>query len=198
MQRSFLLGVAGGSGSGKTTFVAKLREAWRNEVSILQADSYYHDASHLPFDERARLNFDCMEAIDVDLLVEHLKTLRAGHAIETPIYDFATHTRLAASNTIEPARWVVLEGIMVLATEQIRSELDLGVFVDAAEDIRYQRRLSRDLETRGRSAESVHRQWLDSVKPFHDRLIEPSKQAADIVIRGDNLKPVFALLGQLR
>ena len=181
--RPLVVGVAGGSGSGKTTVVeAVVRCLGPDRVSVIQHDSYYRDRSAYPPQERARLNYDHPEALDTDLLARHIDSLVSGNAIHVPVYNFATHTRTPETIRVEPRRFLIVEGILILADESIRARLDIAVFVDTDADIRLVRRLERDNQNRGRTLESVVRQYLDSVRPMHLDLVEPSKAHAQIVI----------------
>jgi uridine kinase len=181
--RPILLGVAGGSGSGKTTVVRRLVEAiGPGAVVVLHHDSYYRDASHLPREERARINYDHPDALETDLLVEHLGRLLAGHAVEMPVYDFAEHVRRAETVRIEPRPVIILDGILILWDARLRELMDVKLFVDADADVRLDRRLRRDMAERGRSAESVLTQYMATVRPMHLEFVEPSKRYADVII----------------
>ncbi|HIE52836.1 MAG TPA: uridine kinase [Armatimonadetes bacterium] len=201
MERTFLLGIAGGTGSGKTTvarqIAAGVGEKW---VLLIEEDAYYRDLSHLPPEERAQVNFDHPQALDFDLLRRHLEQLRAGQAIERPVYDFATHTRRPETLRLEPRPLILVEGILVLAEPRIREVLDLKLFVDAPADLRFLRRLQRDLAERGRTVESVIAQYLATVRPMHEQFVEPSRQYADLVLPGDrpNAQALALVVAHLR
>jgi uridine kinase len=181
--RPILLGVAGGSGSGKTTVVRRLVEAiGPGAVVVLHHDSYYRDAAHLPRGERARINYDHPDALETDLLVEHLGRLLAGHAVEMPVYDFAEHVRRADTVRMEPRPVIILDGILILWDARLRELMDVKLFVDADADVRLDRRLRRDMAERGRSAESVLTQYMATVRPMHLEFVEPSKRYADVII----------------
>jgi uridine kinase len=178
-----LVGVAGGSGSGKTTIARAIVEALpSHHVAAIEHDAYYKDLSHLSHEERARVNFDHPDSLDTELFIEHLDALHAGHAIERPRYNFAQHVREAATDHMNPAPIIVVEGILVLALEQVRRRLDVKLYVDTDADIRLMRRIRRDLEQRGRSFAQVRAQYYETVRPMHLAFVEPSKRFADIII----------------
>ena len=178
-----LIGVAGGSGSGKTTLVTRLRDTCEpGAVVALQLDHYYRDLSALAPAERDRRNFDHPDAFDMDLIQRHLTDLAAGRPIRRPTYDFATHTRSSQDAVVEPAPVMVLDGILTLHWDEVRTLLDLGIFVDVDDDVRLLRRLRRDISERGRTIDSVAMQYLASVKPMHDQYVAPQKFVADIII----------------
>lgn len=196
-----IVGIAGGTGSGKTTFAQALQAATGEECVIISQDSYYVANTHLPFEERIKINYDHPAAFEDELLIEHLKLLKGGQAIQVPIYDFAAYVRTDRTITVEPRRIVIVEGILVLANPELRSLFDLKVFVDTDADVRVLRRLVRDVQERGRSLESVHAQYLSTVKPMHEAFVEPSKKYADLIVPegGHNqvaLETVAALLRQ--
>lgn len=184
--RPFVIGITGGSGSGKTVLAeALLNELGRHKVALIQQDSYYKDLSHLEPEERTKINFDHPEAFDNDLLIEHLRRLKLGETIEKPIYDFGTHIRKMETIRIEPKNIIILEGILILVDSRLRHLLDLKVFIDADADIRFIRRLKRDVKERRRSLGSVVEQYLNQVRPMHLKFVEPCKRFADTIIRGD-------------
>lgn len=178
-----IIGVAGGSGSGKTTIAEALVETIEG-VAYLKHDAYYRHRPDLTFAERARVNYDHPDSLETDLLVEHLAKLRAGLPFRQPVYDFAEHLRSEVAVVVAPAPVVVVEGILVLAEPHLRSFMDLKVFVDTDPDLRLARRLERDIRDRGRTAESVISQYLSTVRPMHLEFVEPSKRHADIIIPG--------------
>lgn len=179
----FVIGVAGGTGSGKTTVSKRIRAMVGSEhLAYIQHDSYYHDMSHLPAEERARLNFDHPDSLDTALMIRHLRQLIAGEPAHVPIYDFATHTRCPETETVQPARIVLLEGILIFTEKELRELMDMRIFVDTAADLRFIRRLYRDIAERGRSVESVIEQYLATVRPMHMEFVEPSKRYADIIV----------------
>ncbi len=178
-----IVGVAGGTGSGKTTVsYAILERVGRDRIAYIQHDSYYRDLSHLPPEERARVNFDHPDALENDLLIRHLQQLIAGRPAEIPIYDFTTHTRRKETRTVLPHRVILLEGILIFADKMLREMMDVKIFVDTDADLRFIRRLGRDIAERGRTMESVIRQYLETVRPMHLEFVEPSKRYADIII----------------
>lgn len=178
-----VVGIAGGSGSGKSTVAnTVLDRIGRGRIAFLQHDAYYRDRSHLPAEERADVNFDHPDSLETELLVEHLERLRAGEAVEVPLYDFTRHVRRAETRTVPPRPVVLVEGILVLAVPALRELLDVKIFVDTDADIRFIRRLRRDLEERSRSLDSVIEQYRESVRPMHLRFVEPSKRHADVLV----------------
>jgi uridine kinase len=180
---SIIIGVAGGSGSGKTTVVKSIvRSLGKGQVTVVHHDSYYRDASHLSSDERHAINYDHPDALETELLVAHLEQLRSGQAVEVPTYDFTTHSRLAETETAEPRKVIIVDGLLILWDKRIRDLMDIKVFVDTDADIRFIRRLSRDLEERGRAAESVIKQYLATVRLMHLEFVEPSKRYADLIM----------------
>jgi len=181
--RPIIIGVAGGTGSGKTTVAfAILEKVGWNRIALIQHDSYYYDASNLPLEERARLNFDHPDALETPLLVEHLKALRNGQPVQIPTYDFRTHTRLAETRLVNPEPVILVEGILIFAEPALRELFDVKIFVDADADIRFMRRLERDLKDRGRSLDSVVEQYMNTVRPMHLEFVEPSKRYAHVII----------------
>ena len=179
--RPFLIGISGGSCSGKTTLAKELVDLLGASVSLLMFDDYYHDLSALEPSERAIGNYDHPDALDVDLFLQHLRSLAAGNPVEVPEYDFSTHTRRGPTHTVEPASFVVIDGILLLHLEQIRRELALTVFVDAPENIRLARRIERDVRERGRDPAGVRSQFATTVKPMHDAFVLPSRRHAELV-----------------
>jgi uridine kinase len=180
---SLIIGVAGGSGSGKTTVVRRIVESIGGDhVTVLDHDRYYHDHPELRFEERAALNFDHPDSLETALMVRHVEALKAGQAVEAPAYDFARHARAAATQRITPKDAIIVEGILVFADRALRSLMDVKIFVDADDDIRFIRRLERDTTERGRTVASVIDQYLGTVKPMHLEFVEPSKRYADVII----------------
>lgn len=178
-----VIGIAGGSGSGKTTVSQTiLQRAGPQRVAYIQHDSYYKDLSALPPAQRATTNFDHPNSLETDLMVEHVRELRAGHAVEVPSYDFTTHTRRKETERVEPRPIVLVEGILLFTDPRMRKLCDLKLFVDTDADIRFIRRLQRDLEERGRTTESVIQQYQATVRPMHLEFVEPSKRYADLII----------------
>ncbi|MCB0078199.1 MAG: uridine kinase [Anaerolineales bacterium] len=178
-----VIGVAGGTGSGKTTVSRAIRQRVGEErIAYLMHDSYYHDHSHLPAEARARVNYDHPASLESARLVHDIQQLKAGHAIEVPLYDFARHARLPESQRIQPRPVILVEGILIFAEAALRDLCDMKLFVDTEGDIRFIRRLLRDVKERGRTLDSVVEQWLRTVKPMHLEFVEPSKRYADIII----------------
>ncbi len=180
----YVIGVAGGSGSGKSTFAESIRARFPDAVTIVKSDNYYLPHDDMPLEERALLNFDAPEAIDFPLLSRHLAELKAGRAIIAPVYDFARHTRSAETETVSPTPILIVDGILILADPDIRALCDLKVYVDTDADERILRRVRRDLLERGRTVDSVIEQYLTTVKPMHNLYVEPCKYFADIVVNG--------------
>jgi len=178
-----IIGIAGGTGSGKTTVVRKILERLpAGEVAILPQDSYYHDSSHLPLEERLEMNFDHPDSIEFELLTKHLKELRKGKTIEQPIYSYLTCTRADETIPVKPCHVIIVEGILVLTNAELRKMMDLKVFVDADADDRLIRVINRDIIERGRSVNKVMERYENTVKPMHVQFIEPTKRFADIII----------------
>lgn len=182
MSNIMIIGVAGGTGSGKTTLVNQLRKRFGDNVVVLYHDNYYKPYSELPFSERAKLNYDHPDAFDTDLLVSHLKALKENQAIECPVYDYKLYTRSDKTEIIFPSKVIIVEGILVFADENLRNMMDIKIFVDTDADVRILRRILRDVEERGRSIKSVVEQYLSTVKPMHEQFVEPSKRYADIIV----------------
>jgi uridine kinase len=178
-----VIGICGGTGSGKTTVAHKIVSAVGAEkVVYLQQDAYYRDLGDMPLEVKNQLNFDHPDAFDNDLLINHLRTLKAGESIDQPVYDFTTHSRAAAKRHVKPRPVIIIEGILIFVSAELRSLMDMKVFVDTAADICFIRRLQRDLEERGRTAKSVIDQYQTTVRPMHLQFVEPSKRYADIII----------------
>ncbi len=178
-----IVGICGGTGSGKTTVAHRIvQSVGLDHVVYLQQDSYYRNLSHLPIHDRSRINFDHPEALDNELLVEHLEMLRAGKSIEQPVYDFTVHARTSDKRLVEPKPVILVEGILVFEDPRLRALMDLKVYVDTADDIRFIRRLQRDMSERGRSVQSVIDQYLTTVRPMHLEFVEANKRYADIII----------------
>ena len=199
--RPLLIGIAGGTGSGKSTVARKIAEGLPAEsVGVIDHDAYYRDRSDLTYEARTHLNYDHPDALDNDLLVAHLEALRAGQAVDVPIYDFKTHARLGERRRVEPTHIVIVEGILVFVDERVRRLLDVKIFVDTDADIRVFRRIRRDLEHRGRTFQQVREQYYATVRPMHLQFVEPSKRWADLIVPegGDNHIAIDLILGKLR
>lgn len=195
------VGVAGGSGSGKTTVVERIIQGLApHSVTLIHHDSYYRDYSHLQPEERAGLNFDHPDALESELLVKHLDQLAAGNAVPVPEYDFTRHVRTDRTHTAPPTPVVIVDGILVLADAHLRSRLGIKIYVDTGDDLRFIRRLTRDLQHRGRTLESVVQQYMDTVRPMHLEFVEPSKRFADVIVPdgGDNRIAIEMIVAQLR
>ncbi len=178
-----LIGVAGGTGSGKTTVANEiLQRVGAEHIAYIPHDAYYRDLSHLPPSQRKQVNFDHPDSLETSLLIEHLKALRAGQVVEIPVYDFTTHTRTQETRQVEPAPVILIEGILVFVEPELRELFDVKLYVDTDADVRFIRRLRRDIEERGRTVESVCEQYLSTVRPMHLEFVEPSKRYADVII----------------
>jgi uridine kinase len=200
MVRPYFVGVAGGTGSGKTTVARSMAEALpKGSVTILEHDAYYRDRPDLTYDERCELNFDHPDALETELLVEHLDRLANGESVNVPSYDFSTHRRRSELTAVAPTPVVAVEGILVFAEERLRERLDLKVFVDTDADIRVFRRIRRDLEQRGRTFQSVRDQYYTTVRPMHLLFVEPSKRWADVIVPegGENRVAIELLVSKL-
>jgi uridine kinase len=199
--KPFVIGVAGGSGSGKTTVVRRIVESLGDDqVSLLEHDRYYRDRGDLRLEERAALNYDHPDSLETDLMVEHVNALRSGLAVRVPVYDFARHARTEETITVQPRRAIIVEGILIFTDPALRRLMDVKVFVDADDDTRFIRRLQRDLSERGRTVTSVIEQYLGTVKPMHLEFVEPSKRYADVIIPlgGHNAVAIDLLLTLIR
>ena len=196
-----VIGVAGGSGSGKTTVVSRIVESvGTDHVIVLEHDRYYYDHPELRLEERAALNYDHPDSLETDLLVRHITDLRAGRPVELPTYDFARHARRQTTDTVQPRQIVIVEGILIFADAALRDLMDVKVFVDTDDDTRFIRRLQRDVAERGRTMDSVIDQYLNTVKPMHLEFVEPTKRYADIIIPrgGHNTVAIDMMLTLIR
>ncbi len=194
-----VVGIAGGSCSGKTTVARTVVAAvGTDHCAYLQHDAYYRHLGHLPLEARHKVNFDHPDSLETELLVQHLAALRAGSAVDVPVYDFATHTRTERSVTVPPCPLVVLDGILLLADGELREQLDLSVFVDTEPDVRLMRRVERDIVERGRTLPSVLAQYEATVRPMHLEFVEPSKRHADLIVGGSNEHAIAAVLSAVR
>ncbi len=183
MNRPLLIGIAGGTGSGKSTVARAIFESLpETNISIIQQDAYYNDQSHLAYEDRIKTNYDHPLAFDTRLLVQHLEELLAGHPVDSPIYNFSEHNREKRTKRIYPRDIIILEGIMILEDEDLRDLMDIKIFVETDADVRIIRRITRDINERGRTLESVIGQYLSTVKPAHEQFVEPTKKYADLII----------------
>ena len=199
--KPFVIGIAGGTGSGKSTVARRLYESLHLDSAVfLDHDSYYRDLEHLSLDERKKVNFDHPDSLDNELLVEHLRALIERRAIDKPVYDFGTFTRVRDTERVEPRDVILVEGILLFVEEPLREIFDLKIFVDTDADVRFIRRLARDLELRGRTIDSVIDQYLTTVRPMHFEFVEPSKRWADIILPrgGQNLAGIDVIAARIR
>ena len=182
MGKTLTIGIAGGTGSGKSTVAEIIREQFCEDVALLRCDDYYKAQHEMPFEKRCKVNYDHPDAFDVPLMVEHIKKLQRGEAVESPVYDYAQHDRSDKTRRIEPGKVLIIDGIMVLAMSEVRSLVDIKIYVDTDADVRILRRIKRDVHERGRSMDSVMEQYINTVKPMHEAYVEPSKRYADVII----------------
>jgi uridine kinase len=198
---SLVIGIAGGSGSGKSTVADALAASLPvGSVATLRHDHYYRDQPELSIEQRNRVNYDHPESLETTLLIEHLQHLKAGNSVEVPVYDFKTHRRLPTTERLEPSPVIIVEGILVFVDEHLRRELDIKIFVDTEPDIRAIRRIRRDMRQRGRDFEAVRNQYYETVRPMHVQFVEPSKRSADLIIPegGENRVAIDVLVARLR
>lgn len=177
-----VIGIAGGTGSGKTTLVNQLCKKFGNSVSVIYHDNYYKANMDMSFEERSALNYDHPDAFETELMIAHLRQLKSGQTIACPTYDYTIHTRCDKTITIHPARVIIVEGILVFSSPALCSMMDIKIYVDTDADVRILRRITRDVEERGRTIQSVVKQYLTTVKPMHEQYVEPSKRNADIIV----------------
>ena len=202
--QTFIIGVAGGSGSGKTTTCKRLANHFGDLANVLSCDNYYRPQGHLSKAERDALNFDHLDAVDFELLAEHLESIKRGDSIEVPTYDFAAHNRTEATTKLDARRILLVEGILLFADSAVRKQLDFLIFVAASDQLRFDRRLRRDVRDRGRTEESVREQWDATVAPMYDQFVGPTQSLAQIVINTDEeakdceLDPVAILAAGIR
>ncbi len=198
--KRFLIGLAGGTGSGKTTVALNIKEKIGEEILILDMDSYYKDYSNLPFEERLKINYDHPDAFDIPLLKEHIQNLLEGNEIKKPIYSFVEYIRLKEYEIIKSQRIIILEGIFALFYEELRNLMDIKIYVDTDPDIRLIRRILRDTKERGRTLDSVIKQYTEIVRPMHIQFVEPTKRFADIIIPegGFNVVAVDIVVSKVR
>lgn len=197
---TILIGIAGGTGSGKTTLTKHLKDHFGDDVTVIGHDSYYKRQDGMPFEERCRQNYDHPEAFDTDLLVEHLRQLKAGRPIRCPVYSYVEHNRTDKTVEIRPAKVILVEGILIFQNPTLREMLDIKIFVETDADVRILRRALRDVEERGRTLPSVVTQYLTTVKPMHEQFVEPSRKYADIVVLegGHNLVALDMIMQRIQ
>ncbi len=200
MENILVIGIAGGTASGKTTLMKNLINEFGGQVTVLSHDNYYKRHDDMPFEERCKLNYDEPAAFDTSLMVYHLDQLRHGYSVECPVYDFTVHNRSDETIRLVPCRVIIVEGILIFENEDLRNLMDIKIFVDTDADIRLCRRIKRDVNKRGRSLESVLEQYKNTVKPMHDRYVEPSKKYADLVVPegGKNQVALSMIIGHIR
>ena len=197
---TMILGIAGGTGSGKTTLTRKLCETFGADVSVVYHDNYYKKHTDMTYQERAALNYDHPDAFDTDLMIRDIQALRRGEVIHCPVYDYTIHNRSEETVEVRPTRVVIVEGILIFADKALRDLMDVKIFVDTDADVRILRRILRDVKERGRSLDSVISQYLTTVKPMHEQFVQPSRQYADLVVLegGHNLVALDMIVGRVR
>ena len=197
---TMVIGIAGGTGSGKTTVTEKLQEYFGENVCVLHHDSYYKRHDELPYEKRCQLNYDHPDSLDTSLLIEDLRSLKAGRTVHCPVYDYSIHNRTDRTEEVRPTKVIIVEGILIFADEELAGEMDIKIFVDTDADERILRRIMRDVRERGRTLESVVEQYLTTVKPMHEQYVEPSKRRADIIMLqgGHNLVAMDMLIERIR
>ena len=200
MENILVIGIAGGTGSGKTTLMKNLIEAFQDDVTILSHDNYYKRHDELTYEQRCGLNYDEPAALETDLMAYHLDQLRRGIAIDCPVYDFTQHNRSQETIRIEPRKVIIVEGILIFENQPLRDLMDIRIFVDTDADVRLCRRIKRDVNKRGRSLESVLQQYQETVKPMHEMYVEPSKKYANIIVPegGKNLVALDMIMGRIQ
>ena len=189
-----MIGIAGGSGSGKSTFTNRLKKEFGDQVTVIYHDNYYRSNDGIPFEVRQKVNYDHPDAFETDLLIAHLKALRRGESVQCPVYNYAEHNRSQETVELRPSRIIIIEGILVLENPELRSLFDIKIYVEADADERILRRISRDVEERGRHVEDISEQYLTTVKPMHYLYVEPTKALADIVINSGMNDVAFDLM----
>ena len=194
MMKPYIIGVAGGSGSGKSTFAQRLKEAFPDQVSLISCDNYYLPHDDLTLEERANLNYDAPYSLEFDLMVRHLEQLKQGQPAMCPVYDFTRHTRSTAVNEIQPRPIILIDGILIFHDSALRACMDLKIYVETDADERILRRARRDMRERGRDLDSVIHQYLSTVKPMHNTYVEPTKVYADIILNGGKNEQAFILV----
>ncbi|MFZ2493736.1 MAG: uridine kinase [Thermoanaerobaculia bacterium] len=200
MKTPVIIGIAGGTGSGKTTVARAIYDqVGSDRIEWISHDSYYRNFDGLPDEERKRINFDHPDSLETELLVRHLDVLGKGSSVEVPVYEFTTHSRSIETQTVQPRKVIIVEGILVLAEPELRKRIDIKLFVDTPPDIRFMRRLTRDIQARGRTLEAVVEQYLTTVRPMHEEFVEPSKRYADLIIPegGENQVALDAIVSRV-
>ena len=182
MDKVIVIGIAGGTGSGKSTMIRKIKEEFSDEITILSHDFYYKQHNDIPFEERKKLNYDHPNAFNTDLMINHIKALKEWRSIERPVYDFTIHNRVDETVTVKPAKVIIVEGILIFENKELLDMFDIKAFIDTDADVRIIRRILRDVRERGRTLDSVVNQYLTTVKLMHEQFVEPSKKNADIII----------------
>lgn len=200
MGNVLVIGIAGGTGSGKTTMTERIAGSFPDDITVINHDNYYKSHDEMTYEERARLNYDHPNAFDTDLMIRHLKELKAGRSIQCPVYDFTIHNRSKNTLTIVPGRVIIVEGILIFENKELCDLMDIRIFVDTDADIRIIRRIRRDVVERARSLDSVINQYLNTVKPMHEQFVEPSKKNASIIVPegGYNLVAMDMVMNQIR
>ena len=200
MDNILVIGIAGGSGSGKTTLMKNLMAGFGDNIAVLSHDNYYRAHDDLPFEQRSKLNYDHRDAFETDLMIEHLKVLKAGGTIECPVYDYTIHNRTSEVTLIQPRKVIIVEGILIFENKELCKLMDIKIFVDTDDDVRLIRRIKRDVAKRGRSLQSVLTQYLETVKPMHEQFVVPSKKNADVIVLegGKNLVALNMITSQIQ
>ena len=197
---TMIIGIAGGTGSGKTTLTERLKAEFQGDVSVLYHDNYYKSHSDMTYEERAKLNYDHPDAFETERMIADLQALRRGEAVECPVYDYTVHDRSPQTLVVQPTKVILVEGILIFENKALRDLMDIKIFVDTDADVRILRRIMRDVKKRGRSLDSVVQQYLTTVKPMHEQFVEPSKRYADIVVPegGRNLVALDMIIQRIR
>lgn len=200
MDKVMVIGIAGGTGSGKTTITKKMIQHFGSDVSVILHDNYYKAHHDMSYEERSKLNYDHPDSFDTDMLVEAVKELKRGHSVVCPVYDYTVHDRSDKTVTVNPAKVVIVEGILIFSCKELCRQMDIKIYVDTDADVRILRRIMRDVRDRGRSLDSVVNQYLSTVKPMHEQFVEPSKRNADIIIPegGHNLVAMEMVMERVR
>ena len=200
MENILVIGIAGGTGSGKTTLMNNIIKTFGGDITVLSHDNYYRRLDHLPLEERAKVNYDEPAALETELMVTHLEALRSGFEVDCPVYDFSQHNRSNETTRIIPQRVIIVEGILIFADEALRDLMDIKIFVDTDADVRLCRRIKRDVQKRGRTLDSVITQYQTTVKPMHEKYVEPSKKYADLVVPegGKNQIALDMIIGKIQ